>query len=136
VELSKLIETAAFERAWQNDPPRIQKLQWHSRLLAEGLQLLSILFSPRLRDLTISIEHSVVPFTGSTNIATSDGYSRREKATVRRRSNYLKLLPREYSGPVTSSRWANVRTGRVSTKSGPARHHQIKAGATTRRYGV
>ena len=46
-------------------------------MLAEGLQLLSTLSSPRLGDLTISIEHSVVPSTGSTNIATSDGYSRR-----------------------------------------------------------
>ena len=46
-------------------------------MLAEGLQLLSTPFSPRLGDLTISIVHSVVQFTGSTNIATSDGYSRR-----------------------------------------------------------
>jgi hypothetical protein len=44
---------------------------------------------------------------------------------------YLKLLPRNTLGPVTSSRWASVPTGDVSTKSGPVLRHPIKSDART-----
>jgi hypothetical protein len=44
---------------------------------------------------------------------------------------YLKVLPREYSGPrhIVS---VSVPTGDVSTKSGRARRCPIRAGSTTR----
>ena len=45
---------------------------------------------------------------------------------------YLKLLPRECSGPRHIIRWARIRTGDESTKGGPALGRPIKAGSMTR----
>lgn len=45
---------------------------------------------------------------------------------------YLKLLPREYSALATSSQWASVLTGGMTTKNGPAHRRPIEARSTTR----
>jgi hypothetical protein len=68
-ELSKLIETAEFERAWQNDSNRNPNVTAAIAFAGQGVTITIDFLLSSLEDLTISMQHSVPPFAGSTNIA-------------------------------------------------------------------